>query len=106
MPKIKKGDNVIAIAGKDKGQKGVVKQVVNDGSRVVVEGLNLIKRHTKGNPQQNKPGGILEREASFAISNVAIFNASTAKPDRIGFKMLQDGKKVRIFKSTGEVIDI
>ena len=106
MPKIKKGDNVIAIAGKDKGQKGVVKKIVHDGLKVEVEGLNLIKRHTKGNPQQNKPGGILEREAPFAISNVAIFNAATGKADRVGFKMLQDGKKVRIFKSTGEVIDI
>lgn len=106
MPKIKKGDNVIAIAGKDKGQKGIVKNVIKGGTRIEVEGLNLVKRHTKGNPQQNKPGGILEREAPFAISNVAIFNSATGKADRIGYKMLQDGKKVRVFKSTGEVIDI
>ncbi len=110
MRKIRKGDSVVAVVGKDKGRQGVVLAVIGKehstkGLRVVVEGLNLVKHHTKANPAQEKPGGIVEREASLAISNVAILNRETGKADRVGFKKLEDGRKVRVFKSTGEVID-
>jgi large subunit ribosomal protein L24 len=111
MRKIKKGDEVIVQAGKDKGRRGVVLSVLRskgmhaDAMKLLVEGVNLIKRHTKGNPQQEKPGGIIEKEASIAISNVAIFNQATGKADRVGFKVLEDGRKIRFFKSTGEAVD-
>ncbi len=112
MRKIKKGDPVVVISGKDKSRQGVVLAVIGakdrctDGLRVIVEGINLVKRHTKPNPAAEKPGGIIEKEASIAISNVAIFNNATGKKDRIGFKVLDDGRKVRVFKSTGEVVDV
>lgn len=83
---------------------GVVMSVIQDGLKVIVEGANLVKRHTRGNPQQQKPGGIIEKEAPINISNVAILNKVTQKADRVGFKFLEDGQKVRIYKSTGEVI--
>ena len=105
MNKIRKGDQVQVITGKDKGKRGVVTQVRSD-ERVVVEGVNLIKRHTKPNPTLGTPGGIVERENPVHISNIAIFNPVTSKPDRVGFKTLEDGRKVRIFKSTKEVVDI
>jgi len=105
MRKIRKGDSVIVIAGKDKGRRGTVSQVVEKGLRVLVSGVNLVKRHTRGNPAQQSPGGIIEREASIHISNVAIFNSTSGKGDRIGFKILEDGRKVRVFKSTQEVVD-
>jgi len=105
MDKIKKGDEVVVITGKDKGKRGVVTRVRSD-ERVVVEGVNLIKRHTKPNPTLGTPGGIVERENPVHISNIAIFNPVTSKPDRVGFKTLEDGRKVRIFKSTKEVVDI
>ncbi len=104
MRKIKKGDSVVVIAGKDKGRKGTVLSVVKDGLRVIVEGVNMVKRHTRGNPQQQVAGGIISREASIAISNVALFNQATGKADRVGFKILEDGRKVRIYKSTQEVV--
>lgn len=104
MRKIKKGDLVIVMVGKDKGRRGVVLSVVKPGNRVIVEGVNMIKRHTRGNPQQQIPGGIVSREASVAISNVALFNQATGKADRVGFKILEDGRKVRIYKSTQEVV--
>lgn len=106
MRKIKKGDVVIVIAGKDKGRQGTVKAMVKEGFRVIVDGVNLVKRHVRGNPQQQKAGGIIEQEASIAVSNVAIFNQATGKADRVGFKVLEDGRKVRIFKSTEEVVDL
>lgn len=113
MRKIRKGDSVVVIAGKDKGRQGLVLDVLEGkgkgcmGSlRVRVEGINLIKRHTKPNPAKENPGGIIEREASIDISNVAILNQATGKPDRIGFKALEDGRKVRVFKSTKEVVDV
>ena len=104
MRKIKKGDHVIVIAGKSKGMQGTVLRV-NDDDRIVVEGVNTIKKHVKGNPQQGVEGGIIEREAPLHASNVAIFNPASKKADRVGFKILEDGKKIRIFKSNNEVID-
>ena len=103
MQKIKKDDQVIVISGRDKGKTGVVTSLLGDG-RLYVSGVNMIKRHTKGNPQMGQPGGIIEREAPVQASNVAIYNSVTNKADRVGIKE-QDGSKIRVFKSTGEVID-
>jgi len=105
MQKIKKDDEVIVIAGRDKGKRGSVTRIAADG-RVFVSGINMVKRHTKGNPQQGQPGGIIEKEAAIQISNIAIYNAAAKKADRVGIKQLEDGKKVRVFKSSGEEIDI
>ena len=105
MKKIKKGDEVFVRVGRDRGKRGSVVKVMPNG-RVIVQGINVVKRHTKPNPQLNKPGGIGEKEASLDISNVAIFNPVTEKPDRVGFRSLEDGKKIRFFKSNGEVIDV
>ena len=104
MSKIQKDDDVIVIAGKDKGRRGTVTRVL-DNQRVYVSGVNMIKKHTKPNPQMNIQGGIIDKEAPVNVSNVAIFNAATKKADRVGYKILEDGKKVRIYKSTGEQID-
>ncbi|MGD9000169.1 MAG: 50S ribosomal protein L24 [Granulosicoccaceae bacterium] len=104
MKKVKKGDQVQVLAGKDKGRRGTVIRVMpND--RVVVENINMIKRHTKPNPAMGTPGGIVEKEASLHISNVGLVNPATDKADRVGFKQLDDGRKVRFFKSNGEVLD-
>ena len=103
MLKIKSEDEVIVLAGKDKGKRGKVRQVL-DKNRVIVAGINMVKKHTKPNPQANVAGGIVEREAPIQVSNVAIFNPSTNKADRVGFKVDGD-KKVRVFKSSGEVSD-
>lgn len=105
MRKIKKGDDVIVIAGKDKGKRGAVLRVTDD-NRVVVEGVNMIKRHTRPNPNVGQTGGIIEKEASLDASNVAIFNPQTGKADRVGFRVLEDGRKVRFFKSNNEVLDV
>ena len=105
MRKIRKGDDVIVIAGKDKGKRGNVARVVSS-DRIVVEGINMVKRHTKGNPNQGVPGGIIEKEAPLQVSNVMIFNSAIGKGDRVGFKILDDGKKTRIFKSNGESVDV
>lgn len=105
MRKIVKGDDVVIIAGKHKGASGVVLRVI-DEERVVVENVNIVKRHTKPNPRLGNPGGIIEKEAPVHISNVALFNPVTNKPDRVGFKALEDGRKVRYFKSNGEVVDV
>ena len=104
MQKIKRDDNVIVIAGKDKGKRGTVNYVGKDG-RLVVAGVNMIKRHTKPNPMLGTPGGIVEKEAPIQASNVAVFNPTTNKADRVGFKVLEDGKKVRVFKSNDELVD-
>jgi large subunit ribosomal protein L24 len=104
MRKIKKGDQVVVISGRDKGRRGAVIEVLEDG-RVLVEGVNRVKRHTRPNPQVNRQGGIIEKEAPLAISKVAIWNPGTKKADRIGFKKLADDRKVRFFKSNGEMID-
>jgi large subunit ribosomal protein L24 len=103
--KIKNGDHVIVIAGKDKGRRGTVKRRVSV-DRVLVEGVNIIKKHTKPNPQLGRQGGIVEREAPIHISNVALFNSETKKPDGVAFKVLENGRKVRYFKSNNEVIDV
>jgi large subunit ribosomal protein L24 len=103
MRKIKKGDNVVVIAGRDKGKRGDVTRTLGD-DRVVVAGVNQVKRHTKPNPMRNQPGGIVSKEMPIHLSNVAIWNPVTQKPDRIGFRTLQDGRKVRFFKSNKEVL--
>ena len=105
MRKIKKGDDVIVIAGRDKGKRGTVLRVGSD-DRVVVENVNIVKRHTKPNPQRGVAGGIVEKESAIDVSNIAIFNTATKKADRIGFRVLEDGRKVRFFKSNNEVVDI
>jgi large subunit ribosomal protein L24 len=104
MRKIRKGDQVVVISGRDKGRRGSVLEVL-EGDRVLVESVNRVKRHTRPNPQVNRQGGIIEKEAPLPVSKVAIWNPSAKKADRIGFKTLADGKKVRFFKSNGEMID-
>lgn len=105
MAKIRKGDEVVVRAGKDKGKRGTVLSVTPD-NHVIVEGINLAKRHMKPNPQRGTGGGIVETEMPLHISNVGIYNAMEGKGDRIGYKFLEDGKKVRIYKSTAEVVDV
>ena len=104
MQKIKRDDEVSVLTGRDKGKRGSVTRLRDDG-RLYVSGVNMVKRHTKGNPQAGQPGGIIEKEAPIQASNIAIYNNNTNKADRVGFKTLDDGKKVRVFKSTGEEID-
>ncbi len=104
MRKIKKNDEVIVITGRDKGKRGKVNRVMPDG-RLIIGGVQMIKKHQKPNPQLGVAGGIIEKEAPIQASNVAIFNPASSKADRVGFKLLEDGKKVRVFKSNGEVID-
>ena len=104
MGKIKRDDDVVVITGRDKGKRGKIVRVL-DNDRVIVSGINMIKRHTKPNPQLGTAGGILEKEASMHVSNVGLVNPVTGKADRIGYKVLEDKTKVRVFRSTGEVID-
>ena len=101
--KIRRDDEVIILAGKDKGKTGKVTKVLVENGKVFVEGVNLIKKHTKPVPQLQQPGGIVEKEASLQVSNVAIVNPKTGKADRIGFR-IEDGKKVRFFKSNNELV--
>jgi large subunit ribosomal protein L24 len=103
MKRIKKGDQVVVIAGKDKGKRGDVVRVAGD--KVVVSNINIIKRHTKPNPQAGQPGGVIEREAPIHVSNVMLFNPASGKGDRVGIKVLEDGRKLRVFRSSGEAID-
>ncbi|HEU4774368.1 50S ribosomal protein L24 [Lysobacter concretionis Ko07 = DSM 16239] len=103
MNRIKKGDHVIVTAGKDKGKKGDVVRVAGD--KVLVSNINIIKRHTKPNPQAGQPGGVIEREAPIHISNVMLFNPASGKGERIGIKVLEDGRKLRVFRSSGEAVD-
>ena len=105
MNKIRKGDEVIVLAGKDKGKRGKV-VLRKDADYVVVEGINLVKKHTKPNPMKGTTGGIVEKSMPIHQSNVAIFNAATGKADRVGIKLGQDGKRVRVFKSSGEEIKV
>ncbi len=104
MLKIKRDDEVIVIAGRDKGKRGKVMRVLPD-KRLIVSGIQMIKKHQKPNPQMGVAGGIVEKEAPIQASNVAIYNAATKKADRVGFKILEDGEKIRIFKSDGEAVD-
>ena len=103
MNRIRKGDHVVVTTGKDKGKRGDVVSV--HGDKVVVSNVNLVKRHTKPNPQANQPGGVIEREAPIHVSNVMLFNPATGKGERIGTKVLEDGRKLRVFRSSGEAID-
>ncbi len=103
MNRFKKGDRVVVITGKDKGKQGDVVNVLGD--RVVVSNINVVKRHTKPNPQAGQPGGVIEREASIHISNVMLFNPASGKGERIGIKKLEDGRKLRVFRSSGEAVD-
>ena len=102
--KIRKGDDVIVLAGKDKGKRGTVLRVGEE--RVVVENINLAKKHVKPNPNRGEQGGIVDKEMPLHVSNVALYNPATEKGDRVGFKTLDDGRKVRTFKSNGEVVDV
>ena len=105
MNKIRKGDQVIVLAGRDKGKRGVV-SLRKDDSHLLVEGINLVKKHTKPNPMAGSQGGIVEKTMPIHQSNVAIYNATTGLADRVGIKVLADGSKVRVFKSSGEEIKV
>ncbi len=105
MKRIHKGDDVIVTTGRSKGQRGHVLHIL-DSEHLLVENVNMVKRHTKADPGRNRQGGIIEKEGPIHVSNLAMFNPATGKADRVGFKSLEDGNKVRIFKSTGETIDI
>jgi len=103
--KLRKGDKVQIIAGKDKGAQGIILRVLREDQSVVVEGVNLIKKHVKPNPAKDIQGGIIEREAAVHISNVALFNPTSGKGEKIAYKQLADGKKIRVFRSNGEQVD-
>jgi len=105
MNKIRKGDHVVVLTGKDKGKRGAVLRRVDD-EHVVVEGVNKVKKHAKPNPLKNQPGGIIDKEMPIDVSNVALLNPQTQKADRVGFKIMPDGRKVRVFKSNGEMVDV
>lgn len=105
MRKIRKGDDVVVLAGKDKGKRGTVLRVLAD-DRVVVENVNIARKHQKPNPMKGEPGGIVDKEMPLHVSNVALYNPNTGKADRVGMKVLEDGRKVRIFRSDGEVVDV
>lgn len=106
MRKIRKGDDVVVTIGKDSGKRGTVLRVLSDSDKLVVENVNIVKKHTKPNPQRGVPGGIVEKEMPIHVSNVMLYNPQTKKGDRVGFRLLQDGRKVRFFKSTSEVVDV
>ena len=103
MEKIRKGDDVVITTGKDKGKRGTVLRRV-DAERVVVEGVNRVKKHVKPNPVKGVAGGVVDKDMPLHISNVSLYNPATKKADRVGFKLLEDGTKVRVFKSSGEVV--
>jgi large subunit ribosomal protein L24 len=105
MRKIRKGDDVVVLTGKDKGRRGTVLRVVDD-AHLLIEGVNKVKKHQKPNPMAGAAGGIVEKEMPIQVSNVALFNPATQKADRVGIKVLEDGRKVRFFKSNGEVVDV
>lgn len=105
MRKIKKGDEIIVIAGKDKGKRASVTTVVSD-THILVDGINVAKKHVKPNPNQGVAGGIVDKEMPLQVSNVAIYNAKAGKADRVGIRVLEDGRKVRFFKSDNELVDI
>ena len=105
MQKIKQGDEVIVIVGKDKGKLGKISKIVSD-KKILVEGINTVKKHQKGNPNMGLSGGIVDKDMPIDISNVALYNPKTKKADRVGFRTLEDGKKVRFFKSTNDVVGL
>ncbi|TVP82426.1 50S ribosomal protein L24 [Thioalkalivibrio sp.] len=104
MKKIRKGDDVMVITGKDKGRRGTVLRTFTD-NRVLVQNINMVKKHQKPNPNMGRTGGIIEKEMPIDVSNVMLFNPGSAKGDRVSFKTLEDGRKVRVFRSNGEVVD-
>ena len=105
MERIRKGDNIVVIAGRDKGKRGTVLRRV-DKDHIVVEGVNRVKKHQRPNPMKGQTGGIVDKDMPIHISNVALFNAQTQKADRIAVKVIEDGRKVRVFKSNGEMVDV
>lgn len=105
MKKLRKGDEVVILSGKDKGRTGSISEVLSNGS-VLVAGINVAKKHMKGNPQKNQPGGIVDKEMPLPVSKVAIWNAATRKAERVGIKTLADGKRVRFLKSNNEQLDV
>jgi len=105
MSKIRKGDDVVVLSGRDKGKRGTVLQII-ENNRILVDNVNVIKKHVKPNPNRGETGGIIEKEAPIQISNVALVNPNSNKADRVGYKVLEDGRKVRVFKSDGEVADL
>ena len=105
MSKLRKGDDVVVLSGRDKGKRGTLLQII-ENNRILVDNVNVIKKHVKPNPNRGETGGIIEKEAPIQISNVALFNPNTNKADRVGYKVLEDGRKVRVFKSDGEVADL
>ena len=105
MNRLKKGDQVYIISGKDKGKLGIISKIIND-ERILVDGINLAKKHVKPNPNKNETGGVVEKEMPIHVSNAMIYNVKTKKPDRVGVLKLKNEKKVRVFKSTGEQIDL
>ena len=105
MSKLRKGDDVVVLSGRDKGKRGTVLQII-ENNRILVDNVNVIKKHVKPNPNRGETGGIIEKEAPIQISNVALFNPNSNKADRVGYKLLEDGRKVRVFKSDGAVADL
>lgn len=106
MRKIRKGDDVVVMTGKDRGKQGTVLRLLPEVDKLVVENVNIVKKHTKPNPQAGVAGGIVEKEMPVDVSNVMLYNPQTKKGDRVGFRILEDGRKVRVFKSNGEVVDV
>ncbi len=106
MRKIRKGDDVVVMVGKDSGKRGNVLKVLPEVDKLIVENVNIVKKHTKPNPQAGVAGGIVEKEMPIHVSNVMLYNPQTKKGDRVGFRELEDGRKVRVFKSTDEVVDV
>ena len=104
--RIRKGDEIIVLTGRNRGARGTVLSVDAGSERVVVEGVNIVKRHTRPNPQKGTTGGIIGKEMPIHVSNIALFNPVTGRGDRVGVKTLEDGRKVRVFKSTGEVVEL
>ena len=105
MKKFRKGDDVVVLAGRDKGKRGTILRVMDD-ERALVDSVNVVKKHTRPNPNKGETGGIIEKESPIRISNLGMYNPNSKKADRVGFKSLEDGKKVRVFRSDGEMIDV
>ena len=105
MKKFKKGDDVVVLAGRDKGKRGTILRVLDD-ERALVDSVNVVKKHTRPNPNKGETGGIIEKESPIRLSNLGMYNPNSKTADRVGFKSLEDGKKVRVFRSDGEMIDV
>ena len=105
MLKIKKNDEIVVLTGRDKGRRGEVLRVMKDGKRLMVSGINMMKKHVRANPNAGERGGIVDKEAPIKVSNVAIWNDEDSRADRVGFRIEEDGKKVRVYKSSGKVIE-